>query len=230
MSADFTKTYSESLSSSGLAPITLHPSLHGSAGALKRSFDLSVALLGLIALFPVMLAIAVLIKFDSPGPVFFKQRRVGLNGKEFWMYKFRSMAVDAEARHQELLAHNEVTDGVIFKMSNDPRVTRTGRFLRKTSLDELPQLVNVLRREMSLIGPRPLPTYEVAQQTPYQLQRLEVLPGCTGLWQVSGRSQINTFKQMVELDLEYIRNWSFPNDIKILLQTFSAVVNARGSY
>ena len=230
MSAEFAKTYSESLSSTGLAPITLHPSLHGTAGALKRSFDVTVALLGLIALLPVMLAIAVLIKLDSPGPAFFKQRRVGLNGHEFWMYKFRSMTVDAETRHQELLAHNEVKDGVIFKMSNDPRVTRIGRFLRKTSLDELPQLVNVLRHEMSLIGPRPLPTYEVAQQTPYQMQRLEVLPGCTGLWQVSGRSQIDTFKEMVELDLEYIRNWSFPYDLRILFQTVSAVLKARGSY
>lgn len=230
MSAEFTNPYAETLQAPSFGPSGLHPSLCGLPGSMKRSFDLTVSLLGLVALLPVMLAIVILIKLDSPGPALFKQRRVGLNGREFWMYKFRSMVADAEQKHQDLLAYNEVKDGVIFKMSNDPRITPIGRFLRKTSLDELPQLINVVRNEMSLIGPRPLPTYEVAQQNAYQMRRLEVLPGCTGLWQISGRSQIDTFKQMVELDLEYIRQWSFKYDLKILLQTVGTVLKAKGSY
>lgn len=229
MSAEFTNMNQGSVPALPLRFPTAHPSLHGLSGLTKRLFDVSFALTGLLLAMPVMLVIALLIKLDSPGPVFFRQRRVGLNGREFGMYKFRTMGVDAEARHQELLAYNEVKDGVIFKMTHDPRVTRIGRMLRRTSLDELPQLYNVLRRDMSLIGPRPLPTYEVAQHEPHQLRRLEVLPGCTGLWQVSGRSAIDSFQRMVELDLEYIERWTPTYDLAILLRTISVVLSARGS-
>jgi exopolysaccharide biosynthesis polyprenyl glycosylphosphotransferase len=214
-------TYQESLA--------VHPSLCGLGGTAKRLTDLIVAGLGMFAILPILLMIACLIKLDSPGPVLFRQKRVGLNGREFWMYKFRSMSTDAEARHAELLAHNEMKDGVIFKMTDDPRVTRLGRFLRKTSLDELPQLFNVVRGDMSLVGPRPLPTYEVAKQTTYQLRRHEVLPGCTGLWQTSGRSNLDSFNQMVELDFEYIRDWSFSYDLSILFRTFQVLFKAEGA-
>ena len=207
-----------------------HPSLLGIGRASKRMTDFIVAGLGLLAILPILIAIACLIKLDSPGPALFRQKRVGLNGREFWMYKFRSMAIDAEARHQALLAQNEMKDGVIFKMTDDPRVTRLGRLLRKTSLDELPQLFNVLRGEMSLVGPRPLPTYEVAKQTPYQMRRLEVVPGCTGLWQTSGRSNLDSFAQMVELDYEYMRNWSFTYDLAILFRTFQVLFKAEGAH
>ncbi|MNK52474.1 UDP-glucose:undecaprenyl-phosphate glucose-1-phosphate transferase [compost metagenome] len=206
-----------------------HPSLLGIGRASKRMTDFIVAGLGLLAILPILIAIACMIKLDSPGPVIFRQKRVGLNGREFWMYKFRSMAIDAEQRHQALLAQNEMKDGVIFKMTDDPRVTRLGRLLRKTSLDELPQLFNVLRGEMSLVGPRPLPTYEVAQQTPYQMRRLDVVPGCTGLWQTSGRSNLDSFAQMVELDFEYMRNWSFTYDLAILFRTFQVLFKAEGA-
>jgi len=229
MSAEFTNVNQGGVSSLPIPFPGAHPSLRGLPGLLKRLFDLSFALLGLVLTLPVMLAIAVLVKLDSPGPVLFKQRRVGLNGREFWMFKFRTMGVDAEARHQELLAFNEMKDGVIFKMTNDPRVTKIGRILRRTSLDELPQLYNVLRREMSIIGPRPLPTYEVAKHEPHQLKRLKVLPGCTGLWQVSGRSEIDSFQKMVELDLEYIEKWSPGYDIGILFRTVTVVLSAKGS-
>jgi len=209
--------------------IGTHPSLIGPGRFSKRMTDVLVAGLGLLAILPILVVIACLIKLDSPGPVLFRQKRVGLNGREFWMYKFRSMSTDAEARHASLLAQNEIKDGVIFKMKDDPRVTRLGRILRKTSLDELPQLFNVVRGEMSLVGPRPLPTYEVAQQTPYQLRRLEVVPGCTGLWQTSGRSDLDSFTQMVELDLEYMRNWSFTYDLAILARTFQVLFKAEGA-
>lgn len=229
MSMEFTNVTQGALPSPPLLFPTAHPSLSGVPGASKRVCDVLFASLGLFLFLPVMLLIGMLIKLDSPGPVLFKQRRVGLNGREFWMYKFRTMVIGAEAQQEVLLAFNEMTDGVIFKMTHDPRVTPLGRLLRKTSLDELPQLFNVLRRDMSLIGPRPLPTYEVAKHQPHQLKRLEVLPGCTGLWQVSGRNQIDSFQKMVELDLAYIRDWTLEYDIKILLRTVTAVLKTTGS-
>lgn len=229
MSAEFTKINQGSISPLPLPLPTAHPSLQGASGVTKRLFDLLFATIGLTLALPVMLLIALLIKLDSPGPALFKQRRVGLNGREFWMYKFRTMGVDAEAQQQALEAFNEMKDGVIFKMTHDPRVTRLGRFLRKTSLDELPQLFNVLRRDMSLIGPRPLPTYEVAKHQPHHLMRLAVLPGCTGLWQVSGRNQLDSFEKMVELDFAYIEAWSLSYDWQILLRTVSAVLKTTGS-
>lgn len=211
------------------APGDLHPSLYGMGRFSKRLVDFLAAGLGLIVLLPVLVAIAVLIKLDSPGPVFFKQKRVGLKGEEFWIYKFRSMAIDAEERLAALQCHNEIKDGVIFKMTDDPRVTRLGYWLRKTSLDELPQLFNVVKGEMSLVGPRPLPTYEVAKHATYQLRRLEVVPGCTGLWQTSGRSDVDSFKRMVELDFEYMRDWSFRYDLAILLRTVGVLFKTEGA-
>jgi lipopolysaccharide/colanic/teichoic acid biosynthesis glycosyltransferase len=207
----------------------LHPSLYGTGRFTKRMVDLCAAVFGLIVLLPVLVVIACLIKLDSPGPVFFRQKRVGLNGEEFWMYKFRSMSTDAEERLESLLNRNEMKDGVIFKLTNDPRVTRLGYWLRKTSLDELPQLVNVVKGDMSLVGPRPLPTYEVAKHATYQLRRLEVVPGCTGLWQTSGRSDVDSFKRMVELDFEYMRDWSFRYDLAILLRTIGVLFKTEGA-
>lgn len=210
-------------------PQPIHPSLRGMNWVLKRGFDILGALVGLILLAPLFLVVAIAIRLDSPGPIIFKQRRVGLNGREFNMYKFRSMAVDAEERKAELLALNEVKDGPIFKMAQDPRVTRVGRFIRRTSIDEFPQLVNVLRGQMSLVGPRPPIPQEVAFYTPEQWQRLTVMPGATGLWQVSGRSDLGSFKRMVQLDLEYIRNWSILKDLAIVLRTIPAILKMEGS-
>lgn len=229
MSAEFTNPGNAQISHLPLSRIDLHPSLVGVPGLTKRLLDLCFAIFGLVVAFPVMLVIAICIKLDSPGPVLFKQQRVGLKGRVFWMYKFRTMAVGAEQRQAELMKFNEMQGGVIFKMTNDPRVTRVGSWLRRTSLDELPQLVNVLRREMSLIGPRPLPTYEVEKHLPHQLRRLDVLPGCTGLWQVSGRSQLDSFQKMVDLDLEYIDQWFVGYDVRIILRTIFVVLKARGA-
>jgi exopolysaccharide biosynthesis polyprenyl glycosylphosphotransferase len=198
------------------------------AWGLKRVLDVFVSVCALIALSPLMLATAIAIKLDSPGPVFFKQTRVGKYGVTFGCYKFRSMYIDAEKRKVELAAHNEA-DGPVFKIKNDPRITRVGRIIRKLSIDELPQLINVLRGEMSLVGPRPPVPKEVAQYTVEQLHRLDAVPGITGLQQVSGRSDLN-FKRWVELDLQYISEQSVWNDIKILLMTIPAVVTGRGAY
>ncbi|GAC91764.1 putative colanic biosynthesis UDP-glucose lipid carrier transferase [Anoxybacillus ayderensis] len=165
---------------------------------------------------------------DPKGPVFFKQIRVGKDGKQFYMYKFRSMVTDAETKLQELLKYNEVS-GAMFKMKNDPRVTKVGRFIRKTSIDELPQLWNVLKGEMSLVGPRPPLPREVAQYTEYDKQRLLVTPGCTGLWQVSGRNDLG-FNEMVELDLKYIRERSILYDLKIILKTIKIMIKPNSAY
>lgn len=206
-----------------------HPSLYGIRGLSKRLFDVAAAGFGLLLLSPILLLVALMVRLDSPGPVLFKQKRVGLNGQAFWMYKFRSMVVDAEDRLKALEAKNEVEGGVTFKMANDPRVTRIGAFLRKTSLDEFPQLMNVLRGEMSLVGPRPPLPSEVAMYTSEQKRRLTVTPGCTGLWQVSGRSK-TTFKRMIELDLDYIEKWSLLRDLHIVLKTVRVVLKMEGSY
>lgn len=211
-----------------LAPAA-HASLHGIRGSSKRAFDVAGATLGLLVLSPLLLAIALLVKLDSPGPIFFRQRRVGLNGREFWMYKFRSMVVDAEAQLESLKSKNEVEGGVTFKIINDPRMTRVGRVLRKTSLDEFPQLFNVLRGEMSLVGPRPPLPKEVVLYSTEQKRRLTVTPGCTGLWQVSGRSK-TTFNRMIELDIDYIENWSLRRDLLITLKTFRVILKMEGSY
>ena len=195
---------------------------------LKRVFDFTVAVISLIFAAPFMAGVALLIKLDSPGPVFFKQTRVGKWGKVFSCYKFRSMHIDAEERKAELMALNEA-DGVVFKMKNDPRVTRVGRIIRKLSIDELPQLINVLKGEMSLVGPRPPVPSEVSQYKFEHIRRLESIPGITGLQQVSGRSNLD-FKRWVELDLEYIAEQSLMKDVEILLRTIPAVLFSKGAY
>jgi exopolysaccharide biosynthesis polyprenyl glycosylphosphotransferase len=195
----------------------------------KRIMDICGALVGLICLSWLFLIVALLIKLEDPkGPVFFKQVRVGKDGKEFYMYKFRSMVTNAEELLDSLLHLNEAT-GAMFKMKNDPRVTKVGRFIRKTSIDELPQLWNVLKGEMSLVGPRPPLPREVAQYTEYDKQRLLVTPGCTGLWQVSGRSNLG-FKEMVELDIKYINTRSIFMDLKIIVKTCLVLFGSKDAY
>lgn len=197
--------------------------------AVKRTIDVVGSALGLVLLSPLFLILAILIKLDDPaGPVFFSQFRIGKDGQRFRMYKFRSMCVGAESKLAKLVAQNEIA-GAMFKMKADPRVTRIGRFIRKTSLDELPQLYNVLRGDMSLVGPRPCLPREYAAYTAYDKQRLLVTPGCTGLWQVSGRNALN-FDQMVELDLEYINHRSILNDIIILFKTVKVIIVPNQAY
>lgn len=195
----------------------------------KRIIDISGALIGIILLSWLFLIIAIAIKVEDPkGPVFFLQKRIGKNEKEFHMFKFRSMVSDAEERLKDLLEKNE-TGSIMFKMKHDPRITKTGRFIRKTSLDELPQLWNVLKGEMSLVGPRPPIEREVEQYSAYDKQRLLVTPGCTGLWQVSGRSSIG-FEEMVELDLQYIQKRTIGYDINIILKTVGVLFGSKDAY
>jgi len=197
--------------------------------ALKRLMDIFGSIIGLLITSIVFLFVSLAIKIEDPkGPVFFSQTRVGKNGKEFKMYKFRSMVTDAEARLESLLKHNETT-GAMFKMKDDPRITRVGKFIRKTSIDELPQIWNVLKGDMSLVGPRPPLLREVAEYNDYDKQRLLVVPGCTGLWQVSGRSNIG-FKEMVELDLKYIKKQSIFYDIKIIFKTVIILFHDKNAY
>ena len=196
---------------------------------IKHVMDLAGALILLTFLSPVFLLIAMAIKFTSPGPVFFKQQRSGQNGAPFTLYKFRTMITNAEQFKHELEALNEMS-GPVFKVTNDPRITRIGKWLRRYSLDELPQLFNVLRGEMSLVGPRPLPVDEVKRFSDLaHRRRLSVKPGITCLWQISGRNQIKDFKDWVRLDLEYIDNWSLWLDLLILLRTIPAVFMATGA-
>jgi exopolysaccharide biosynthesis polyprenyl glycosylphosphotransferase len=208
-------------------PASMGPLFERSMPAWKRILDVTGALLGLVLLAPVLAAIALAIKLTSPGPVLFRQWRSGRGGKPFVMWKFRSMVVDAEQRKKELAALNE-QDGAAFKIKNDPRVTRLGRFLRKTSLDELPQLWNVLRGDMSLVGPRPLPCSETESCIRWQRQRLDVTPGLTCLWQVSGRSRVS-FAEWVRMDVRYIRSRSLWQDLKLLVLTVPAVLLRRGA-
>jgi exopolysaccharide biosynthesis polyprenyl glycosylphosphotransferase len=196
--------------------------------AAKRTFDVVTSAVALLALAPVLVVIALAIKLTSPGPVLFRQQRVGLQRRQFKVLKFRTMVVGAEVMLIDLVDRNEA-DGPLFKMRDDPRVTPVGRWLRRFSLDELPQLWNVLRGEMSLVGPRPPLASEVEAYEEWQLDRLEVRPGITGLWQVSGRSEL-TFDQYVRLDLFYIENWSLAYDLFILAKTIPMLLAARGAY
>lgn len=195
---------------------------------IKRMIDIMGGLVGILITAVLTPFVALAIKVDSPGPVFFAQTRIGKNGRRFKIYKFRSMYTDAEARKKELEADNEM-QGLMFKMENDPRITKVGRFIRKTSIDELPQFLNILRGDMSLVGTRPPTEDEFEQYNAHYRRRISMTPGLTGLWQISGRSDISDFDEVVRLDLEYIDNWSVGLDIKILFKTVGAVLKGRGS-
>lgn len=195
----------------------------------KRTIDIIGSLCGILVLSMLFVIIAILIKLEDPkGSVFFSQKRIGLNGKEFKMYKFRSMVSDAEERLKELLKYNEVS-GAMFKMKDDPRITRIGKFIRKTSIDELPQLFNVLKGDMSLVGPRPPLPREVAEYSDYDKQRLLVVPGCTGLWQVTGRNSVG-FEEMVELDIQYIQSRTVLFDVKIIAKTVLVLFGSKNAF
>jgi lipopolysaccharide/colanic/teichoic acid biosynthesis glycosyltransferase len=200
---------------------------------VKRAMDVAGALVGLLFLMPVMGLITLSIRLDSPGPVLFRQVRRGYRGRRFWVLKFRTMTVDAEQRLHDLEESNESDGGVLFKLRRDPRITRLGAFLRRYSLDELPQLFNVLRADMSLVGPRPLQLRDsdrLSHVDPEGYERrLHVLPGVTGPWQVSGRSELN-YERMVQLDLDYVKNWSLPRDMWIICKTFWVVIRGKGAY
>ncbi|MEZ4502026.1 MAG: sugar transferase [Dehalococcoidia bacterium] len=208
--------------------VLVAPSAHSGYDVLKRVLDILLAAILLLMLAPVMLAVALAIKLDSPGPIFFRQRRIGLRERPFTLVKFRSMHVDAEER-AEAIRHLNITDGPTFKAKDDPRLTRVGKWLRQYSLDELPQLANVLRGEMSLVGPRPMLAQEVEAMSSAYRERFAVKPGLTCIWQVSGRSHIG-FDDWMKLDLRYVRERSLWLDIVLLARTPLAVVTARGSY
>ncbi|WP_143461906.1 sugar transferase [Levilactobacillus enshiensis] len=195
----------------------------------KRIFDLIMSVIALAVLWPIFLIIAIAIKVDDPhGGVFYSQTRIGKDGRRFKMFKFRSMVTDADEKLKTLLKYNDV-DGAMFKMKEDPRITRVGKFIRKHSLDELPQLVNVLLGDMSLVGPRPPLPREVKEYGLTDVQRLAVVPGCTGLWQISGRNNVS-FDTMVALDLKYIREASIWVDFVILLKTFRIIISPNDAY
>jgi exopolysaccharide biosynthesis polyprenyl glycosylphosphotransferase len=205
-----------------------YPRLDNTQRTLKRVLDVAVSVGGLVLLSPLFLAVALAVRLDSPGPVLFRQKRVGADEKVFVCYMFRSMQQDAEVRQADLEAFNEAK-GPVFKMRDDPRVTRVGRFLRRWSIDELPQLANVLKGEMSLVGPRPLPVRDFLRMEESHKRRLGAVPGMTGYWQTSGRSDLS-FEEMVRLDLYYIENWSLSFDLKIILKTLGAVLRREGAY
>lgn len=195
---------------------------------VKRGIDIVGGLVGCLITVVLTPFVALAIRLDSPGPVFFSQTRIGKNGRRFKIYKFRSMYVDAEARKKELEAQNEM-QGLMFKMENDPRITKVGRFIRKTSIDELPQFFNIVRGDMSLVGTRPPTEEEFEQYNSHYRRRISMTPGLTGLWQISGRSEIVDFDEVVKLDLEYIDNWTLGLDIKILFRTVWVVLAGKGS-
>jgi exopolysaccharide biosynthesis polyprenyl glycosylphosphotransferase len=213
----------------GLPLLEVHyPGLDNTQRTLKRVLDVTVSLVGLVLLSPLFLAVAIAVRLDSPGPVLFRQKRVGADEKVFVCYMFRSMQIDAEVRQTVLEDLNEV-EGPAFKIRDDPRVTRVGRFLRRWSIDESPQLVNVLKGEMSLVGPRPLPVRDFLRMEESHKGRLGAVPGMTGYWQIRGRSDLS-FEEMVRLDLYYIENWSLSFDLKIILKTLGAVLRREGAY
>jgi exopolysaccharide biosynthesis polyprenyl glycosylphosphotransferase len=208
--------------------VYVEPTVHsGWRAVAKRVFDMTFAVAALLVTSPLLLVCAVLIKLDSPGPVFFRQERVGRGGARFKLLKLRSMTVDAEARKSELVALNEA-DGPLFKMAHDPRVTRVGQVLRRLSIDEIPQFWNVVRGEMSVVGPRPALASEMEKWSPELIERLRVKPGITGSWQVSGRAA-STFEQYQRLDLYYVHNWSLAHDVAIVARTVPAVVKGKGA-
>jgi exopolysaccharide biosynthesis polyprenyl glycosylphosphotransferase len=196
--------------------------------AVKRMFDIVASAIGLLVLSPLLLGVAAAIKLTDGGPVFFKQRRVGLHGALFDMLKFRSMVMNADALKDKLMAQNEMQGGVVFKMKNDPRITSIGRFIRKFSIDELPQLINILRGDMTIVGPRPAVPREVALYKVWQRRRLSVRPGLTCYWQVSGRNEIG-FEEWMQLDLRYVDHWNLKIDLELILKTIPVVVTGRGA-
>lgn len=196
--------------------------------SIKRVFDFIAAICGVIILSPVMLVIAIFIKAEDHGPVFYKQVRVGKNGKKFKMYKFRSMFVNADKMLSKLKEQNDV-EGPMFKMKDDPRITKVGHFIRKHSLDELPQFLNVIKGDISLVGPRPPLPLEVAKYSDYDKQRLLVTPGCTGLWQATERNDVG-FSEMVQLDIEYIKKENFLFDLWIIWKTIQIIIKPNSSY
>ena len=206
------------------------PVISGISFWFKRLFDISFALLFVLFMFPVYLAIAIAVFIDDPGPIFYKQTRIGLHAQPFKVWKFRSMVTNADKLQAQLEARNQTKDGVLFKVKDDPRITRVGHFIRQYSLDELPQLFNVILGEMSLVGPRPLPLRDVEKFKQHYFIRQDVLPGITGMWQISGRSDIDNFDDVLKLDLYYIQNWSIWLDLKILFKTLSAVLKKSGAY
>lgn len=214
-----------------LVPVYLRSTAGPSAAYLtaKRLMDVAVSATLLVVLAPLFLVVSLCVKLTDGGPVFFRQKRVGLNGRVFDFFKFRSMVVDAEAKKAELLRMNKHRNSITFKMCRDPRVTWVGRILRKTSLDELPQLWNVLVGEMTLVGPRPAVVSEVQRYTARERRRLAVIPGLTCIWQVSGRADLD-FQQQVELDVRYIRERSLVLDFKLMLLTVPAVLSGKGAY
>ena len=195
---------------------------------MKRLIDIVGGVVGVIFTAVLCVILAPIIYIQSPGPIFFSQWRVGKNGRRFKIYKFRSMYMDAEERKKELMSQNEM-EGLMFKMENDPRVTKVGKFIRKTSIDELPQFWNILKGEMSLVGTRPPTEDEFLQYEGYHRRRLNMTPGLTGLWQVSGRSDTKNFEEIVAMDVEYIDNWSLKEDIKILFKTVGVVLKGKGA-
>ena len=208
---------------------TFAPAVHSSSQlALKRFVDVVLSIIGIILSIPIVAIVAIPLLIESPGPLIFKQERVGKNGRIFKMYKLRSMYKDAEKRKAELMKHNKM-DGLMFKMDNDPRITKVGRIIRKLSIDELPQFVNVLKGDMSLIGTRPPTVKEFEQYENRHKRRLSMRPGITGMWQVSGRSDIIDFEEVVRLDCEYIDNWSTLLDIKIFFKTIKVVLTHKGA-
>jgi exopolysaccharide biosynthesis polyprenyl glycosylphosphotransferase len=205
-----------------------HPEFTGTKQVIKDAFDKLVGLSALALTAPVFLFVTLIIRLDDGGPAFFRQTRVGRDGRDFTVYKFRTMVMDAEKLKTELAASND-HDGVLFKMRKDPRITKVGSWLRRWSLDELPQLLNVVRGDMSLVGPRPALPDEAARYGDYVRRRLVVKPGLTGLWQVNGRSDLS-WEESVRLDLRYVENWSLVLDLQILWKTLSAVWRGSGAY
>ena len=206
------------------------PALKAQQLMIKRIVDIVGAGIGLLLLSPIFLAIAALIKFDSHGPILFQQQRVGLGGRVFGMFKFRTMGVNADLQKADLAHLNQTGDPRLFKIPDDPRITRVGVWLRRWSLDEFPQLLNVLLGDMSLVGPRPFFPEDLAQYEAHHFDRLGASPGMTGLWQVSGRSAVIDFEEVVRLDRDYIERWSLALDLRILLMTLPAVFRRTGAF
>lgn len=220
-------TYVQKMAGYSVISFTLH-SMDSRRLLIKRCIDIIGSLVGIILTCIITPFVALAIKIDSPGPVFFSQTRIGKNGRRFKIWKFRSMYIDAEERKKELEAQNEIK-GLMFKMENDPRITKVGNFIRKTSIDETPQFFNIFLGDMSLVGTRPPTEDEFEKYNGYYRRRMSITPGLTGMWQVSGRSDIQDFEEIVKLDLEYIDNWSLALDIKILFMTVFTVIARKGS-